>query len=111
MRRTLPWLALVGTALAGGACITVERDEPVEGQDRVVGIELKCDLVYGSGDEVRLAVFTGETCKDWMTPSPNVGYTKINLRREVTVRTSSGFAYVVTYEAANTLKIGDPWPP
>ncbi len=100
VRRALVFLAILAVAL--GACTTVEAPPgPTPGPDRVVGIELKCDI----GERT----FTGwDTCPRL----DSIGSDQfVNYRKEVTVRTFAGQTYRVSYGAEHDVWLGMEWPP
>jgi hypothetical protein len=101
-------ILFLGTALTG--CVTVERDEENQPPpDRVVGIELKCDLVLLE-ETVQVTSFEGwDVCADWTVDQPTRGY-QYNVRKELTIRSGSR-TYVVTYGPEHEVWLGMEWPP
>lgn len=108
---------MASLTLAASACTKVETAQPPE-PDRVVGIELKCDILMWSGspNQVRMYTYTGwDVCASpWGTTgilSGSVPEGWANLRKELTVRSSSGQAYKVSYGAEHDVWLGMEWPP
>mgnify|MGYP007071600218 CR=1 FL=1 len=108
MRRAIVLVATL--SMLAAACTKVESPpESSSEPDRVVGIELKCDIVYFN--EVRRVELTGwDICSDWgQQRGAAVG--AVNLRKELTVRTYSGETYRVSYGAEHDAWLGMEWPP
>jgi hypothetical protein len=110
-------LLTLAVLLAG--CTKVEQPAPATPEpDRVVGIELKCDVVMYIGDPktVRMFTYTGwDVCAGpvWR-PGIIAGAVPegfFNLRKELTVRTAAGDHYIVSYGAEHDVWLGMEWPP
>lgn len=105
-------LALTGVLVSSLALAGCKDDSTPPETDRVVGIDLKCDILYGESGELRLDTLSGwDTCAGWRTPSAGQNYTKTNLRKELTIRSASGETYKVSYGAEHEVSLGDVWPP
>lgn len=118
MRRpVLPWLLLGGLGVLSAGCITVEREaEPEHEPDRIVGIELTCDLVTSSQSPFSATTwrYTGwDVCSDRRIPvqSGAVPEGWANFRKELTIRSSDGGTYMVSYGAEHEVWLGMEWPP
>lgn len=100
MRRAI--VSLVSLGLVAAGCTKVEQPiAPTPGPDRVVGIELKCDI----GEKT----FTGW---DICPRLDSIGSNQfVNYRKEVTVRTFAGQTYWVSYGAEHEVWLGMEWPP
>lgn len=85
-------------------------ETPTATPDRVVGIELKCDLVQFSNDQRRIE-FAGDFCKGWSGGEVNDRFGEYNLRQELTIRTGTGHTYKVSYDSRAVVNLGDTWPP
>jgi hypothetical protein len=98
-------------------CTQVQPPAPTAPEpDRVVGIELKCDLyTHQTGPfEVHVWEYSGwDTC----IAAKSVPVSGVvpdgwgNLRKELTVRTAAGDHYIVSYGAEHDVWLGMEWPP
>ena len=74
--------------------------------DYVVGIELECNIFFGS-DHATVAA-SGDACLGKGTVQFT---TAINQRQVLTIRTSEGRTYTVSVAADQSIKLGQTWPP
>jgi len=117
VRKPIALFGCVATALA--ACTNVQTpDTPNADPDRVVGIELKCDLLMwaGSPNQVRMYTYTGwDVCAGpgWDSGLIGTGVPEgwANRRKELTVRMANGYTYDVSYGYEHEVWLGMEWPP
>ena len=97
----------LGFAFAG--CITVERDEPLKGEDVIVAVDVSCKVTLSAsaGFEFRGAQKCSEA-KDSLATGG--GAFVSDYTTTLTVRTISGATYLVPLEGPQSFTVGQKWP-
>lgn len=114
MRRAIVLVAFLGVLAA--ACTKVETQREPSAPDRVVGIELKCDLFTYELSPFAAHVweYVGWDACEAVKRNPLDGSVPSgwgNLRKELTIQSSNGDTFKVSYGAEHDVWLGMEWPP